>query len=134
MPEHARRAIVRARVVDWLLRPARRIYVGVLFLGLCALFGLFAVGYEQRGAELRRDERNTCLIQQRGLPAGHELAATMADIHALLTLPPTAATKRQQSQVPPKLLAHELHLVTDLNTHLAKYSRAESRQPATRKC
>lgn len=134
MPAPARRRTDHKGFVGWLLRPAARVYVGVLFLGLCVLFGLFALGYEQRGAQLRRDEHNTCVIQQRGLPAGHELAASMADIHALLTFPPTPAARREQAQVPPWQLRRELAVLKDLDAHLAKYSAAEAKQPQTRRC
>lgn len=134
MPEPARRASDRGSIVGWLARPSTNLRVAVLFVSVCVLFGLMAAAFTDLAHRLTNDERSTCAIQARGLPAGHELAATMADIHTLLTLPPTAAQKRQQSQVPPKLLAHELHVLADLNAHLGKYSAAEAKQPETRKC
>jgi hypothetical protein len=72
------------------------------------------------------DEHNTCVIQARGLPAGHQLAASMKVIYVLLTLPvaPGAA------KTPPKIE----RLVLDLDSHLAAYLHAEAKQPPTRTC
>lgn len=70
-----------------------------------------------------RDEHKTCLIQQRGLPAGHDLAAAMADIHGLLTLPST--------QTPPPAVAV---IVADLNGELSAYLKLEGQQPPSRRC
>lgn len=69
------------------------------------------------------DEHNTCVIQARGLPAGHDLAAAMADIHELLLLP--------SPQRPPPVVAV---IIADLNGQLSAYLTLESRQPASRAC
>jgi hypothetical protein len=77
------------------------------------------------------DEYNTCVIQARGLPAGHELAASMTDIHRLLTLTPTSEAQRLAAKnTPPAVFA----IVFDLNAHLARYQADEREQPQTRKC
>jgi hypothetical protein len=73
-----------------------------------------------------RDEDATCLIQARGLPAGHQLAATMRDIHTILTLPPTPGA----APTPPAVS----ELITDLNQHLSAYLKAEKQQPQERSC
>ena len=73
-----------------------------------------------------RDERRTCQIQARGLPAGHQLAASMRDIHALLTIPPSP-------DAPPEA-PYIKRLVRDLDGHLAAYLRAERAQPHRRSC
>lgn len=72
-----------------------------------------------------RDEHQACVIQARGLPAGHQLAATMRDIHTLLTLPPRAGHR-----TPPAIQV----ILVDLDAHLAAYDRLEAKQPATRTC
>lgn len=126
MPAPARRKTDYKGIVGWLLRPAPRVYVGVLFLGLCVLFGLFALGYEQRGAELRRDERNTCLIQRRGLPANKHLAAAMGDIAYLLSLPrPPSA---------PIIPAPVETRITGLVADSSAYAAVQAKQPKTREC
>lgn len=110
--------------VGWLLQPARRIWIAVLFLMLC---GMFAIGW----AKVTGDENRSCHIQARGLPAGHELATAMADIHALLTVKPTTPEqKAQAAHTPPATRA----IIADLNQHLAKYQKLESGQPETRSC
>lgn len=74
-------------------------------------------------ARVAHDERQTCVIQARGLPAGHDLAAAMADIHELLLLP--------SSQQPPPVVAV---IIADLNGQLSAYLTLESHQPASRTC
>lgn len=82
-------------------------------------------------ARVAADEVATCKIQQRGLPAGHELAASMVLIHRLLTIPPaTQAQKLAAAQTPPAIRA----LLVDLNQHLSKYNALEAKQPRTRSC
>lgn len=82
-------------------------------------------------ARLATDEHSTCVIQARGLPASHELAASMADIHALLTLSPRSKAQRLAArQTPP----YVRKLVADLNTHLGGYQRREAKQPQSRRC
>lgn len=72
------------------------------------------------------DEHATCVIQARGLPAGHQLAATMKYIYVLLTLPPAPGA----AQTPPKIEK----LILALDSHLAAYLKAEAKQPPTRSC
>jgi PAS domain S-box-containing protein len=73
----------------------------------------------------------SCVIQARGLPAGHELADSMSDIHRLLTLRPTTSAQRQSAADEP---APVRALLADLNQHLTNYQQAEARQPHHRKC
>lgn len=108
----------------WLMEPAPRGWVAVLFVMLVAAAG--AAAYR-----IVHDEHATCTIQARGLPAGHELATSMADIHALLTIKPTSkAQKLAAKQTPAATLA----IVSDLNMHLAKYQTLEAGQPKSRSC
>lgn len=72
------------------------------------------------------DEHQTCVIQARGLPAGHQLAATLRYVYVLLTLPPAP----NAVPTPPKIEQILLHL----DSHLARYLAAESKQPPTRSC
>lgn len=112
------------RIIDWLLTPVSRAYVAPLFVLICFVGG----GAWKLTAS---DEHSACIIQARGLPAGHELAASMADIHALLTLPPTSTAQRLAAKNTP---ANVTAIIADLNMHLAKYSAAEDKQPAHRSC
>lgn len=72
------------------------------------------------------DELQTCVIQARGLPAGHQLARSMKVIYTLLTLPPAPGA------VPPPPKIEQLLL--NLDSHLARYLAAEAKQPPTRTC
>lgn len=72
------------------------------------------------------DEHQTCIIQARGLPAGHQLAASMKVIYVLLTLPPSPTAKATPAPIERLILA--------LDHHLALYLHAESKQPPTRNC
>lgn len=72
------------------------------------------------------DEHATCKIQARGLPVSHQLAATMAGIHKLLTLPPSP----DAPPTPPRIK----RLLNGLNGHLAAYQKAEAKQPQSRSC
>lgn len=74
-------------------------------------------------ARVANDEFDTCVIQRRGLPAGHELAASMSEIHALLTLP-------SPTPPPPPVAA----ILSSLNGHLATYLTIEAKQPRSRSC
>lgn len=76
------------------------------------------------------DERRTCQIQAQGLPAGHQLAASMRAIHELLTIRPTAAQRAHAALEPPAVR----HALASLNRHLALYLAAEARQPVGRAC
>lgn len=119
------------RALRWLLAPVSRVYVGVLFVIVCFVAGWAWKELTATSDRATRDEHSSCVIQARGLPAGHELAASMRDIHMLLTFPPTSAAERRAARnVPPGVLRIE----RDLAGHLSRYSKAESKQPATRHC
>lgn len=80
---------------------------------------------------LSDDEFKTCKIQSRGLPASHDLAAAMADIHSLLIQKPhTPAQRAAAQQTPPNVK----RIVRDLNRNLAAYLALESKQPPGRTC
>lgn len=100
--------------------------VGVLIALLMVSAGFADWDVIHQGNRISNDEQQTCVIQARGLPAGHELAASMKDIHALLTFPPSPGSR----PVPRPVRT----VVNDLNQHLAKYLRDESKQPQTRAC
>lgn len=124
--------------LGWLARPAKRVYVGVLFLLLCGIMVAQGIAVNQirdTNRRVRDDERASCTIQARGLPAGHELAASMAAIHMLLTFKPSAATQaRDRAETPPAQLTAEFAVVRALDTHLARYQALEAEQPTTRRC
>lgn len=103
----------------WLLEPAARIYVGLLFLMICMVI---AGGW----AKMSHDEHSACVIQARGLPASHQLADSLGDIHTLLTLPAPPGSP----PVPKSITA----VINDLNMHLANYQLLESGQPQSRTC
>lgn len=69
------------------------------------------------------DEHNTCVIQARGLPAGHDLAAALSNLHSLVTLP--------EPRRPPPAVAV---LIAGLNGALTGYLSLEAQQPAGRTC
>jgi hypothetical protein len=112
--------------VGWLARPASNLSVTILFLLLCGVFAAVSLGYEHRGAQIRHDEHAECVIQARGLPAGHDLSAAMGEIHALLMLP-----ERPGQAKPPPAVAS---ILSALNMNLAAYTAIEAKQPAYRKC
>ena len=91
-----------------------------------------ALGMQNR-ALLHRvvsDEHGTCMIQARGLPAGHALVAAMADLHLLLTVSVSHASRREMRREPRRLRG----LLESLNQNLAAYTFFESKQPHRRKC
>lgn len=112
--------------VGWLARPASNLGVAVLFTLLCLLFGLFAFEFEERGNQISGIQHSACVIQARGLPAGHDLAAAMGEIHSLLTLPRAAGSAPTPAPVESILSA--------LNANLAAYTALEAKQPSHRKC
>lgn len=120
-----------AGFVGWLQRPASNISVATLFLGVCLVFALISASYIRITDRVTSDEQQTCLIQSRGLPVGHQLAASLDDIHSLLTVKPTsAAQKLAAKNEPPALKA----IIFDLNYHLAQYQAKEGKQPRYRNC
>jgi hypothetical protein len=72
------------------------------------------------------DEHDTCVIQARGLPAGHQLAASMKVIYVLLTLPVAPGAAKTPAPIE--------KLILTLDHHLAAYLHAEAKQPPTRTC
>lgn len=93
-----------------------------------------ALQLQQFGSRLGIDEHASCLIQARGLPAGHQLVGVLADLHRLLTLPPTSASRARARSIPRWELRIERHVVKDLNHHLAVFGRLERSQPPTISC
>lgn len=77
-------------------------------------------------ARVAMDERQTCKIQARGLPAGHYLASAMGDINELLSL----QTPAQLAKVPP--FARDL--LTGLHASSGAYKKIEAKQPQRRTC
>lgn len=77
-------------------------------------------------ARVAMDERQTCKIQARGLPAGHFLATAMGDINELLSL----QTPAQLAKLPP--FARDL--LTSLHTSSGQYKKIEANQPQHRSC
>lgn len=90
------------------------------------------IGARQHGTQ--KSAKQSCTIQARGLAAQRYLTGSLDDIHALLTLPPSRAARRQQAQTPRWLLRRELAIVRSLNRNLAGYVRITRQQPHTRTC
>lgn len=109
------------------LRRSNYILYGVVVL----LLGIALAAFGHENSLLKAQAHRSCLIQKRGLPAGHELAASMADIHKLLTAPPTTPAQRVRAAQTPQPV---LQIVADLNRHLARYQNLEARQPQSRRC
>lgn len=74
---------------------------------------------------LHNDELATCVVQARGLPAGHRLAMGLGALVTFLkeVIPPNAPLKPKQ--------ASALHAVED---GLGSYASIEAQQPQTRSC
>jgi hypothetical protein len=100
--------------------------LAILVIVLALSAGYADVRVFQLGKQIGGDENQTCLIQARGLPAGHYLAASMNGIHALLTLPRSP----REPSVPPRIQ----RIVQALNKNLAQYQKAEASQPRSRSC
>lgn len=127
--------------LGWLLRPAPRIWTLAVLgiaLGALMLYGFRIQTDHQLSSRLStvqnhqtRDEHTTCVIQAQGLPAGHQLSATMSALYQLLSLRPTTKAERlAASQIP----ASEKALLEKLALHLHRYTLAESKQPPSRSC
>lgn len=98
-----------------------------IIAGLNAYVGLRALArVDTLIQRVSHDEYQTCTIQARGLPAGHQLAASMSDIHILLTLP----SPKGSPPVPPQIES----VIKSLNQHLSLYLKAEAKQPQQRVC
>ena len=114
----------------WLLQPARRIWVAILFLFLCLLLGLLIAEYSRTLS----DEQKSCQIQARGLKAGHYLVGTVADLHNIVSRPFTPQQQKQLDALPPKDKAQILTLYQNLNKDSFDYTWITNKQPKFRKC
>lgn len=123
MSHFSQRSTDQQGVLGWLARPPTNLSVAILFLLLCLLFGVFAFEFERRGNQITAVQDGACEIQARGLPAGHDLAAAMSDLHILVTFPSTR-------HVPPAAAV----VLADLNGALSAYLALEAKQPASKKC
>ena len=86
------------------------------------VFGIFSLHHTN--SRVSRDERQTCMIQSRGLPASKHLASVMIDVQKLLAPVPGE----------PKPLAALAPILADLKVQVAAYNRLEARQPSGRSC
>lgn len=75
-----------------------------------------------------RDEHTDCVIQARGLPAGHHLAHAMGDISELLQALPPAVAGESRMQL------HLRAIALDLRSQTHAYATIESKQPRKRTC
>lgn len=152
------------RIAGWLLEPAPRVLVVVLFVLLVALGGAMWQTFEEaqhsnhRTEQLQgvlltqqgllssqqmaltktqaalsqtqkmqaQDEYKTCLIQRRGLPAGHLLADALSRIGQLLSLITPAQLLEEPLGVRDKILR--------LRADADGYGKIESKQPRSRVC
>lgn len=111
--------LTRVSDAKWWLAPVPRVYVAVLFLLLCLVAG--GVWAKQSS-----DEHSFCVVQARGLPASHHLAAGFQDIGQLLAL----ANPQRLAQLP----ARQRDLYDSLRDNSNAYARIESKQPQSRQC
>lgn len=126
-------------------------YALMMIVALLATYAAWQA--RETGNRVTRDEHSTCVIQKRGLPAGHQLADAMTDIHELLSvlllLPPASparpVSKTDRQRAVPTGATGSSGLTgtagavlrgfaVDLNDHLSQYLAAESEQPGTRTC
>jgi hypothetical protein len=111
--------------------------VVVIGMALVAAIGLAAWGLASAndvGGRLSQSQARTCEIQERGLPAGHALAAVIGDLHFLVAQPLTAQQKRNLERYPPKVRAQLLAVYRDLNVQAFNYAWYERQQPKSRSC
>ena len=120
----ARLRHAKHRAAAWASDPVARVYVITLYVLLCAVAG---GGW----LKIAHDERSVCVVQRRGLPAGHHLADAMNSIHALLTLTPTTKAERLAAAETPRAVKV---IEGQLTASLAAYQAAEAKQPQTRSC
>lgn len=74
------------------------------------------------------DERVTCMVQARGLPASRHLAATIGDIADLISASTIQADRKRGVPAP------VIHVLEDLHSQASAYSALVGQQPATRHC
>lgn len=98
----------------WALRWIVRAMIG-LALGLLVTILLIVIVFLRLNGvqtEQHNDEHQTCVVQARGLPAGHHLAQFTGDIGELLKDAFVTETSRQKAATPKKTRA----LLEDLKT------------------
>jgi hypothetical protein len=83
----------------------------------------FYQGVSHNGNRITRADLKQC-----------ELAASLQQIHALLSLPPTKAQLAEQAGEPPKYRDRAQRIVAELNLHLARYDRLNGGRPSLRGC
>ena len=148
-----------ARTVAGLRRRTNVFYAAVVVLFVAFALGLtIAVNRsndasheaQMASSAVKAQVHTTCVIQARGLPAGHQLADSFVDLHellnVLLALPsssparPVPKPDRQRTvRTGSTGLTGTVGLVlrgfaVNLNDHLGRYLAAEEKQPASRKC
>lgn len=102
--------------------------LGIAVILLAGLIGFGAYRLLRVTSRQSSDEARTCVIQQKGLPAGHALARVIGDIHEIIGFRPVA----KSHAVP--LNPEELSVIADLNAQAALYAQLESQQPQSRSC
>lgn len=108
--------------------------LAVMVIMFLLLAGLGSLGGVELLSRVSGDEHRTCLIQQRGLPAGHALANVVSDLHFLVALPLTTEAKNRLAHLSPGLRTLELARYHDLSVSAARYTQLEAKQPAGRRC
>jgi hypothetical protein len=103
-------------------------------LGQCAvilaLLVLVVVGYVKlvhTSDDVQNNQRSTCTVQSRGLPASHHLSKAMGDLSTILN-------DLNDNGLIPVLSSSGDKTLTDLEAQTAAYSSIESRQPNSRNC
>jgi hypothetical protein len=81
-------------------------------------------------SRINKDEAQTCTVQARGLPAGHDLATTIGDISVFLSDLTSMSPPSERNQTPPKIEA----LLEAIVKNGRAYAKIEAKQPKTRTC
>lgn len=130
------------RVIGWMQRPAPRSWsiAMLVAIGLAGIIAGFSATkaqttsnrqtHDELVAQYRQNVQTwrICLVQSKGLPASHRLAAIVAIVVAGLNAPPD----KLEQEFPPS--ATELRARESLRAQLTKYLALVSQEPATRHC
>lgn len=114
------------------MRTQQRALIG-LYVAMIVLLGSIAYALVQLSntapaSQLSRDERSTCLLQARALPATHVLTGAMYDLSVILSHIPKPKHKLSGWK------RREFHAAIQLRRKARAYARIEHSLPQTRHC